>query len=214
MESEAKLRCRCGEVTGRVSGASPSKLNRVVCYCSDCQAFAHYLGRADLLDAQGGSDIVQVAPASVAFDRGAERIAALKLSEKGLYRFYVDCCKTPIGNLVGPAIPFIGIVAQAFEGDARSRDELVGKPTGAIHGQDAIGTAPPGSRKVRLPLMLRALRLVIGWRLTGRAWPHPFFDRTTGAPKHSVKILSKAERDALRPLCGPRPTVRAAHGGA
>jgi hypothetical protein len=192
-------------VTGRVRGVSPSKVNRVVCYCSDCQAFAHYLGRADLLDAQGGSDIVQVAPASVTFDRGTERIAAIELSEKALYRFYVDCCKTPIGNLIGPAIPFIGIVAQAFEGDARRRDELLGRPTGAIHGQDAIGAAPPGSKKVRLSLMFRALRLVIGWRLSGRAWPHPFFDRTTGAVRYPVKVLSKAERDALRPLCGPRP---------
>ena len=75
MKSHAKLRCRCGEVSGRVSGASPSKLNRVVCYCSDRQAFAHYLGRADLLDAQGGSNIVQAAPASVTFDRGTEHIA-------------------------------------------------------------------------------------------------------------------------------------------
>ena len=126
------------------------------------------------------------------------------LSEKGLYRFYVDCCKTPIGNLIGPAIPFVGIFAQVFEGDARSRDALLGKPSGAIHGQDAIGTAPPGSKKVRLSLHLRVLRLVIGWRLTGKAWPHPFFDRTTGAPKYPVKVVSKAERDALRPLCGPR----------
>ena len=211
MESQAKFRCRCGEVTGRVSGASPSKLNRVVCYCSDCQAFAHYLGRADLLDAQGGSDIVQAAPASVVFDRGTEHIAALRLKENGLYRFYVNCCKTPIGNLIGPAIPFIGIVAQAFEGDARSREERLGRPAGAIHGQDAIGTAPPGSRKVRLPLKLRVLRLVIGWRLTGKAWPHPFFDRATGAPKYPVKVLSTAERDALRPLCGPRPTADVVH---
>jgi hypothetical protein len=205
VETYAKLRCRCGAVTGRVQRASPSTLNRVVCYCSDCQAFAHYLGRADLLDAQGGSDIVQAAPAAIEFQRGTEHIAALRLSEKGLYRFYVDCCKTPVGNLVGPAIPFIGIVAQAFEGDARSRDELVGRPTGAVHGQDAIGMPPPGSRRVRPRVMLRALRLVIGWRLTGQAWPHPFFDRGARVPKFPVKVISPAERDALRLLCGPRP---------
>ena len=121
-----RIRCRCGAVTGRVSHASPSSINRVICYCSDCQAFAHHLGRADLLDTQGGSDIVQVAPASLVIDRGAEKIRALKLSEKGLYRFYVDCCKTPIGNLVGPKIPFIGIVAPAVEGDARRLDDVGG----------------------------------------------------------------------------------------
>ena len=210
MDRDVKLRCRCGEVTGGVQGASPSKLNRVVCYCSDCQAFAHYLGRADLLDAHGGSDIVQAAPARVTFDRGAEHIAALQLSEKALYRFYTDCCKTPIGNMVGPAIPFIGIVAQAFEGDARSRDEHLGKPRGGIHGQDAVGTAPPGTNKVRPRVMARAIRLVIGWRLSGRAWPHPFFDRETGAVKFPVKVLSSAERERLRPLCGSRPSAQAA----
>ena len=129
MESYAKLRCRCGEVTGQVSDASPSNLNRVVCYCSDCQAFAHYLGRADLLDAQGGSDIVQAAPARVTFRGDSDRIVALRLSEKGPYRFYTDCCKTPIGNLAGPAIPFIGIVAQAFEGDAAGHPAA--RPVGA-----------------------------------------------------------------------------------
>jgi hypothetical protein len=205
MNHDVNIHCRCGEVTGLVREASPSNLNRVVCYCSDCQAFAHYLGRADLLDANGGSDIVQSAPARVTFDRGADRIAALRLSDKGIYRFYANCCNTPIGNTVAPAIPFVGIVAQAFEGDPRRRDELLGKSTGGIHGQDAVGTAPPGTRKVRPRLLARALRLVIGWRLSGRAWPHPFFDRSTGAAKFPVKVLTQAEREQLRPLCGPRP---------
>ena len=207
IEPQAKLRCRCGEVTGQVSRVSPSTVNRVICHCSDCQAFAHYLGRADLLDARGGSDIVQVAPASLELQSGTERIVALRFTEKGLYRFYVNCCNTPFGNLVGTAIPFVGIVVQAFEGDARLRDEILGKPAGAIHGQDAIGTAPPGSKKVRPRVLLRALRMVLGWRLSGQAWPHPFFDRGTGVPKYPVKIVSREEREALRPLCGPRASA-------
>ncbi len=58
MGMNAEFRCRCGEVRGIVTDASPHTANRVVCYCDDCQAFAHRLGRADLLDAHGGSDIV------------------------------------------------------------------------------------------------------------------------------------------------------------
>jgi len=204
MGLHARFRCRCGEVTGRVANASASALNRVVCYCSDCQAFAHHLGRTDLLDAQGGSDIVQAAPASVQLERGTERIRGLRLSEKGLYRFYADCCKTPLGNTVGPAIPFVGIVVQAFEVDAGRRDRLLGKAAGAIHGQDAVGAPPPGSRKVSFAVLVRALRKVAGWRLTGKAWPHPFFDRTTRAPKYPVEVVPPVEREALRRLCGPR----------
>ena len=94
MAKDVEVRCRCGEVTGLVTNASPQKVNRVVCYCDDCQAFAHQLGRADLLNAQGGSDIVQVAPASLAFMKGQNRIAGVRLTPKGLFRWHTTCCNT------------------------------------------------------------------------------------------------------------------------
>jgi hypothetical protein len=185
-----------------VKNPTPRTVNRVVCYCDDCQAFAHHLGRADLLDAHGGTDVVQVAPGSLTFDRGAERIVGVRLTPKGLYRWYASCCKTPLGNTVGPAIPFVGIVAQAFDTDV---DDVLGKPIGAIFGKYAVGTAPEGSTSWNVALYARAIRMVLGWRLGGRAWPNPFFDRTTRAPSHALATLSTAEREALRPLCGPRP---------
>src|SRR4051812_39818162 len=64
-EKTAVLGCRCGRVRGTVTRAAPASVNRVICYCDDCQAFAHWLARADLLDAHGGTDIVQLAPASM-----------------------------------------------------------------------------------------------------------------------------------------------------
>jgi Family of unknown function (DUF6151) len=69
MAKEVQVRCRCGEVVGVVANVAPRKVNRVVCHCDDCQAFAHRLGRADLLDEHGGSDIIQIAPASLALVR-------------------------------------------------------------------------------------------------------------------------------------------------
>jgi hypothetical protein len=51
------LRCRCGRVRGIAGDVSPSSGFRFVCYCGDCQAFAHFLDRADVLDAAGGTDI-------------------------------------------------------------------------------------------------------------------------------------------------------------
>ena len=92
MAKDVQVRCRCGEVVGLVTNASPQKVNRVVCYCDDCQAFAHQLGRADLLNAQGGSDIVQVAPASLTFTKGQDRIAGMRLTPKGLFRWHTTCC--------------------------------------------------------------------------------------------------------------------------
>jgi hypothetical protein len=201
MHRDAMLRCRCGEVRGHVRDAAPTTVNRVVCLCDDCQAFLHHLGRADLLDAHGGTDIVQVAPASLTFEAGVERIVGVRLTPKGLYRWYADCCKTPVGNTVGPAIPFVGIVAQAFA----SPDDLFGKPVGAIYGKYAVGEPPAGSANLNPRLLGRALRMVLGWRLRGKTWPHPFFDRASRAPTRPVTTLSRAERDALRALCGPRP---------
>lgn len=196
-----------------MTDASPTTVNRVVCYCSDCQAFLHHLGRTDLLDAHGGTDIVQVAPSSLTFHRGAEHIVGLRLSPKGLYRWYASCCKTPLGNTVSPAIPFVGIVAQNFDGgnDGGGADGYFGPPVGAIWGKYAVGTAPEGSTKLNLRLIARAIRMILGWRLAGRTWPHPFFDRATRAPSYPFTTLTLAERDALRPHCGPRPTAASTH---
>src|SRR5258708_6588538 len=165
MSKDAELHCRCGEIHGRVTNASPETVNRVVCYCDDCQAFLHHLGRTDLLDAHGGTDIVQVAPASLSFDRGNQRIAGLRLTPKGLYRWYASCCKTPLGNTLGPAIPFIGIIAKAFDVAGQMPDDLFGKPIASIQRKYAIGSAPKDSTRLQLRVLLRAFRMVLAWRL-------------------------------------------------
>jgi len=203
MSTNVELHCRCGEVRGHVANASPQTVSRAVCYCDDCQAYLNHLGRTDLLDAHGGTDIVQVAPALLTFERGQERIVGVRLNPKGLYRWYATCCKTPVGNTVTPALPFVGIVAQAFD----RPDDAFGQPLGAIWGKYAIGTPPKGSDKMNLRLLARAVRTILGWRLSGKTWPHPFFDRATRAPNRPLTTLSRAERDALRPLCGPHPTA-------
>jgi hypothetical protein len=182
-------------------------VTRAVCFCDDCQAYLHHLGRSDLLDAHGGTDIVQVAPAMITFDRGWERIVGLRLKPKGLYRWYASCCKTPLGNTLGPAVPFVGIVAQAFEGPDTRPDDVFGQPLGKMMGKYAVGGAPEGSTKVDWRLIARAFRNVLGWRLRGKTWPHPFFDRATRAPIRPITTLTRAERDALRPLCGPLPAA-------
>jgi hypothetical protein len=211
MSAQVELRCRCGEVRALVTAASRRTINRVVCYCDDCQAFAHQLGRADLLDSQGGSDIVQVAPASLTFVRGQHRIVGLRLKPKGLFRWYANCCNTPVGNTLSPAIPFVGIVAQAFENGAQRADAVFGAPIGAIMGKYAIGQAPAGSTGINLPLLMRVIVRVLGWRLRGQAWPHPFFKQNTSEPSYPLTVLSDQQREALRAFCGPRPTAQPAH---
>lgn len=211
MITQAELRCHCGEVRGFVTDPSPRTVNRVVCYCDDCQAFTHQIGRADLLDAHGGTDIVQVAPASLKFVQGQDRIVGLRLTPKGLYRWHTNCCKTPVGNTLGPVLPFVGIVAQAFENEAQRPDDIFGKPAGAVLGKYAIGNAPAGSTGINLSLLVRVIGRVLGWRLRGRTWPHPFFKRDTREPVYPATVLSHEAREALRRFCGPHPAAQPAN---
>lgn len=206
MSTDVELQCRCGKIHGWLRDASPSTVNRVICYCNDCQAFLHHLGRAELLDEHGGSDIVQVAPATVSFDRGSELATAVRLTPKGIYRWYASCCKTPLGNTLTPQVPFIGIVTELFQAapSARPCQEIFGAPRGRVFGKFAIGEPPRGSVQLDVPLLARTIRKILGWKLRGKTWPHPYFERASGNPKFPVTVLSRAERDALRPLCGPR----------
>ncbi len=202
MSSDVPLVCSCGSVRGSIAGVSPETVNRVVCYCDDCQAYAHHLGRAALLDEHGGSDVVQVAPATLSFARGTEHIVAVRLAPKGLYRWTAMCCKTPLGNTLKPAIPFVGIPIGVFaEGDRPRFGEVVGR----VMGKFAIGEPPPGSTGFPAEVIARSLRRVLAWKLRGRTWPHPYFDRK-GTPLYPEQVLSKDERDRLRPLCGPKAT--------
>jgi Family of unknown function (DUF6151) len=68
------LRCCCGQVRGVASVVSPSTGFRLFCYCKDCQAFARFLDRADVLDAAGGTDIVQMPPGRVKLTAGIDAV--------------------------------------------------------------------------------------------------------------------------------------------
>jgi hypothetical protein len=209
MSQDIELGCRCNSVHGWARAVAPDLVNRVVCYCDDCQAFMHYLDRADLLDAHGGTDVVQLPPNAVVFDRGVEHIVGVRLTAKGMHRWYASCCKTPLGNTLTPAVAFIGIQLEVFRGapDAERRDAVFGKARGFAGGKFAVGGPPVGLPKYPATKLAGVVLRVIGWKLGGKAWPHPYFDRATGGPTYPVTILTPVERDALRPKCGPNPTV-------
>lgn len=200
----AELRCRCGTVQGTVADVGQGSANRMICYCDDCQAFLHHLGRTDLLDAHGGTEVIQVAPASLSFQRGADQIACLRLSPNGLYRWYARCCNTPLGNTLRPKVPFVGVVVQAF-----ADSEAFGPVLGAVQGKFAIGSPPKRPFGATARMIARALGKVAAWRVAGKMWPHPFFEREGEKPRYPITVLSRAEREALRPLCGPTPAAPA-----
>ena len=138
-----RVRCRCGSLEGEL--ANPHGGNRVVCYCRDCQAFAHYLGNAsEVLDARSGSDIVQVLPKNLRFTRGSEMLACLRLRPKGLLRWYARCCRTPIGNtLATPKLSFIGLLHSCLGPDHEALNEAFGPVTAWVYTDGAKGDPKP-----------------------------------------------------------------------
>jgi len=169
--------------------------------CRDCQAFAHALERADVLDAAGGTDIVQVAPANFEITEGHENVRCLRLSPKGTIRFFVDCCKTPIGNTVSPSLPFIGVpTAFVARPDGRSLDDLLGPVRARLHANDACGKVVGDAHPKVPPLFLvRTLRLMAGHRLRGRHRPFVLFDPETREPVSPPRVLTRDERRAATP---------------
>lgn len=202
---DAEMQCSCGAVRGRAKGVSARSVNRVVCYCDDCQAFLHHLERGDLLDAFGGTDIVQMAPAALTFEQGKDKVSGIRLSPKGLYRWYATCCNTPLGNTVGPSLPLVGVVVQDFTHSGQDLNTLFGPPVGAVQAQFATQEGAQGTKGFGVLLLVRMMRKMLAWKLRGLGKPNPFFASDSGAALFPVTVLSREERQALRAVCGPHP---------
>ena len=184
---DISLGCECGKVIGIAKNATPSSGTRLTCYCSDCQAFPRHLRKAEtVLDPWGGTDIFQMAQAHVEIHTGTDQVRCLRLSEKGLHRWYTACCNTPIGNTLGGGMPFIGVI-HSFITQPGERDVLLGPSRGNVWIKDAsidasinaLVDAPESLRKGGNPylVLLRSIRKLIVWKLKGLDQPSPFFDK-------------------------------------
>jgi len=140
------LRCQCSRVRGVASEVAPYAGFRFVCYCQDCQAFARFLERPDVLDAAGGTEIFQMPTGRVKLTAGVDAVRCLRFSNK-VFRWYTDCCRTPIGNTAGPRFPVVGLIHSfiSHEADGRSRDEVLGPRLCRIYERSAIGPLPPNA---------------------------------------------------------------------
>lgn len=196
MSRSVPLRCDCGAVQGELT-ASPGAGNRCVCFCDDCQAFAAALGRPDVLDAWGGTDIYQTAPARLRFTQGEGELRALRLSDKGLMRWHTACCKTPIGNtLASPRSPFVGVIHRFIALDAPARDEALGPVTSWVMGRGAKGGCPPHAHpSVPLSAIPGVIKIMVRGVFTSGTSPFVH----DGAWRVTPEVLSPEARAALSP---------------
>lgn len=185
------LRCACGAVRGALRDLTPKRVHRVICHCKDCQAFADHLkGGAEVLDAHGGTDILQMSPRHVELAAGVEELACLRLTAAGLFRWYTRCCRTPIGNTPPTArAPFVGLIHSFVVG--HEPYAVLGPPRG-INGRSATGDLSTLQAHPGLPLasVLRPLALLgaAWWR--GDARRSPFFD-DSGRPRVMPVVLQE-----------------------
>ena len=128
--TDLPIRCSCGALRGTLRDASPESGNRCVCYCDDCQSFAHFLERADeILDENGGTDIFQTSSGQLEFNQGLEHLTCMRLTDSGMFRWYAACCNTAIGNTPGTSrVPFVGLIHSCVDdvSEGRSRDQAFG----------------------------------------------------------------------------------------
>lgn len=195
---DISLECRCGALKGVVAGGVAGP--RMICLCDDCQAYAHYLRRSgDILDANGGTDIFPVRPANLDITQGIENLKCVRLSGRGMFRWYAGCCNTPVANsMPSPKFPFAGVfhllVKQGDAGPVRAR----------VQGKHGIGTLPEGTLQTVSPgVILRTLAFLLPGFIRRQHRPSPFFD-DAGRPIVEPYVLPRIERESLRPLCGPR----------
>jgi len=188
-------------VRGVACDVSSSSGLRFICYCKDCQLFARFLERPDVLDPAGGTNIFQMPHGRVKLTVGTDAVRCLRLSDKGVLRWYTDCCRTPIGNTAAsPHFPVIALVHSfmVHGANGRSLDELLGPPLCRIYERSAVGPLPPNApARPSLGVFARRASKILGWWVLGLGRPSPLFDNHTNAPRAMPRVLTPSERAAL-----------------
>jgi hypothetical protein len=191
-----RLRCWCGALEGIVT--NPARASHVVCYCEYCQAYAHLLGLPQrLLDEHGGSHLLQTLPANITFTSSLETLVCLRLTPRGMLRWYARCCGAPIGNtLANPKLSVIRLVHACLDTGGASLEEIFGPVTAWRHTVDATGKPRPKSAgRSRMTRWL--FNAMLNARLNGDYRRTPFFNPDTGAPIVTPRQIRRYELDGV-----------------
>lgn len=204
MGRDMKVQCRCGEVKGVIRDVSASTGTHLICLCDDCQAYARYLGDEEaILDKSGGTEIYQTSPSRLRFTHGQQQVHCVRLSPKGILRWYAKCCRTPIANtLPTSGVPFMGVVHSFFDfKDEGEKLEAIGPIRARIFGKFARGEMPKDAHvKAPIGILIRTVRLLLLARLKGEHRGTPFFNDETGKPVVEPTVLPRGEKAKLKGL--------------
>lgn len=191
------VQCLCGKLRGIAKDVSARHINHCVCYCDDCQMFAHFLDQAErVLDNYGGTQIFQMSPRHFEITTGQQHLACVRLRPKGLYRWFAQCCNTPLANSLTPNIPFIGLINPVLQ---QATEANVGPVKLRIYGRFARGDASSVGAHPKAPILgiLAALGRLLGNRLRGDNKRNALFDPESGQPRVKPQTLTIDELEQL-----------------
>ena len=179
--------CSCGELAGRLVDVDARDGTHIVCHCDDCRANLVALGHTD--PGAEGVELFQTTPDKIKIDQGGENLALLRLSPKGLMRWYAKCCSTPLFNTTSRrGMAFTGVSAEIIKNHETELGPVIARgfiktPSGKVTHE--------GLRPMLTSMMGRMGKSWIKgtWRDT------PFFDET-GIPVREARVLTREERAA------------------
>jgi len=191
-----RIRCRCGKLQGELDTAAVAA--RAKCYCTDCRAFARFLGNEiTLLDGAGGTEVAAALPSGLRFTEGLDQLACMSLSPKGLYRWYAGCCRTPIGNTPrDPKLPYVGVIRACMAASSAELDAALGRGHIAANTKTAyrkVETTPAATAWA----VLKIGGMIVKARLSGSYRNNPFFVPGGADPVRTPRVISVEERAAL-----------------
>lgn len=163
------------------------------------------MGRADLLDKNGASEIVPIYPSNFKILRGKDKLKCTQLVAGGMSRFSTTCCNTPVAN-TDMKRPWVGVLWRALNpGGPQNFESAFGEIRSSIMGKFARGERPAGvpekfdfkGFRIVMPFLLKGM-------IMGRAKPSPFFEN--GKPIGQTKLLTPEERAQALTAAGHGPS--------
>lgn len=222
MNQKLTVSCECTKVLASVNLSEKRKPTRLKCYCIDCQTYAHHLNAAGKhLDENGGTDLLQLSPATLSIQYGKERLGNLNLKPDGIYRWYATCCNTPLFNTPSKVdMPYLGLLttnitkisqtsrpakgkrSQSTKVDEENREKVLNDCVGPVkYGvcagkQYPMSTAWPVAKGFGIRGIIGTLRNMARWRLRGDHKKSILIDGETAEPLANPTLISLEERQA------------------
>lgn len=185
METTASLsiRCACGAMCLTATGVSPAVSNHMACHCEGCQTFARRMGHDEILDPLGGTERIQISPATLTITKGRAHLGCVQQTRKGALRWVARCCDSPLAlTLPTRGTPFVAIDAKRIVLQPGTElNDLVGPLRARVNTASGVRIDKAGFGAL-LGMLWHLTPLTFRWWWRGDHKRSPFFDRDTAAP--------------------------------